>query len=372
MSLNTPPSASPYHPTTFQERGVALPFTTPQLGGARVRLSHNRGVELIVRNLAGGRGVYVMPLTAMSALCRPTLFDKVVCNRVAFLETVTPATVRAIARATAAEGLAGEGAMQAAHAAAKTEACDRRAVVHHLLSCLVRQVHLDPDAPFPVPGPNSPDLDTRARQIIDWLAPRLGQSTGWTVKAVNALADAMTGIGVIAGAESGRLPGLVSRLGTMRGEIAEWANTHRDADRVLLAHSFCSISDFTRSVAATMITETRMLVGDMVRLLRQWAADPASVVRVAARPEWMLDGWEQICLIWGFAQDNAARRVALVEIANYIPVIPKELRLWGGGRANMADLFTEHAHIALNEDWCTGAALYDLVARNEQLRAVAA
>ncbi|HEX3995060.1 MAG TPA: hypothetical protein VHX39_28125, partial [Acetobacteraceae bacterium] len=75
---------------------MALPFTTPQLGGARVRLSHNRGVELIVRNLAGGRGVYVMPLTAMSALCRPTLFDKVVCNRVAFLETVTPATVRAI------------------------------------------------------------------------------------------------------------------------------------------------------------------------------------------------------------------------------------------------------------------------------------
>ncbi|HEX3993704.1 MAG TPA: hypothetical protein VHX39_21245, partial [Acetobacteraceae bacterium] len=64
--------------------------------------------------------------------------------------------------------------------------------------------------------------------------------------------------------------------------------------------------------------------------------------------------------------------VALVEIANYLPVIPAELRQWGRGRANMADGFAEQTHIALNEDWCTGAALYDLIARNEQLRAVAA
>ena len=50
MSLNKMLSARPYHPTTFQERGVALPFTTPMLGGARARLSHNRGIEIIVRN----------------------------------------------------------------------------------------------------------------------------------------------------------------------------------------------------------------------------------------------------------------------------------------------------------------------------------
>jgi len=107
MPLNKLPFARPYHPTTFQERGVALPFTTPLLGGARARLSRNQGIEIIVRNPAGGRGVYVMPLNAVGALCRPTLYDKVVSNRMAFLDTVTPTSVRAIGRVAAAEGLAG-------------------------------------------------------------------------------------------------------------------------------------------------------------------------------------------------------------------------------------------------------------------------
>jgi len=369
MSRNTLPSARPYHPTTFLERGVALPFTTPLLGGARARLSHNRGVELIVRNPAGGRGVYVMPLAAVASLCRPTLFDKVVSNRLAFLDTVTPATVRAIGRATAAEGLAGEGAMQAAKAAAQTDESDRRAVVHHLLSSLVRQVSVGPNASSTVPVLGSPDLDARARQTIAWLAPRLGQSAGWGVKALDALADAMTGTGI--GGEAGRIPGLTRLLGAMRAEIADWASTQRDSDRVLFAHTVCSVSDFTRLAAATMITQTRALTDDMVALLRQWAADPDSVVRTVERPEWLLDGWEQICLIWNCAEDNAARRVALVEIADYIPAFPKELNEWGGGRGNVDDVFAEHGHITLNEDWRTGATVFDLIARNERLRAAA-
>jgi hypothetical protein len=372
MSRNTLPSARPYHPTTFLERGVALPFTTPLLGGARARLSRNRGVELIVRNPAGGRGVYVMPLSAVASLCRPTLFDKVVSNRLAFLETVTPATVRAIGRATAAEGLAGEGAMQAAKAAAKTDESDRRAVVHHLLSSLIRQVSVGPNASSTVPGPGSPDLDARARQTIAWLAPRLGQSAGWGVKALDALADAMTAVGAGATGEGGRIPGLIKLLAAMREEIAEWASTQRDGERVLTAHAVCSTSDFTRSVAAALITRARVLTDDMVGLLRQWATDPQSVVGIAERPEWLLDGWEQICLIWNYAQDNAAKRVALAEIADYIPAIPRELNEWGGGKAVTGDVFADQGHIMLNEDWRTGATVFDLIARNERLRAAAA
>jgi hypothetical protein len=371
MSMSTLPSAQPYHPTTFQERGVALPFTTPLLGGARARLSRNRGIELIVRNPAGGRGVYVMPLNAVTALCRPTLYDKVVGSRLAFLETVTPATVRAVGRLVAAEGLAGDAAMHAVRVAAKADQDDRRAVVDHLLSSLVRQVNVGPPAPLSASGRDTSDLNVRAQQTLAWLGPRIGQSTIWGVKAIEALADVMAAAGVSAGEDIGRLPGLTRRLGAMREQIAEWANTQRDGDRVLFAHSVCSISDFTRSVAVSMIARTRMLTDDMVDLLQNWAADPQSVIRVAERPEWMLDGWEQICRIWTYAQDNAARRAALVEIADHIPAIPRELNEWGGGRANMDDVFAGQPHIGLNEDWRTGATVFDLIARNEQLWAAA-
>ena len=106
-------------------------------------------------------------------------------------------------------------------------------------------------------------------------------------------------------------------------------------------------------------------------MLRNWAVDSSSVIQLAGRPEWLLDGWEQICLVWNHAQDNAARRLALVEIADYIPALPRELNEWGGGRANLDDVFAEQGHITLNEDWRTGATVFDLIARNERLRAAA-
>ena len=103
------PPIRPYHPTTFLERGVAVPFTTPRLGGTRARPAKKHLVELVVPNLSGGRGVYVMPWTSLTALCRPTLHDKVFSQRIASITNVTPATIRRVARQIAAEGLAERG-----------------------------------------------------------------------------------------------------------------------------------------------------------------------------------------------------------------------------------------------------------------------
>jgi hypothetical protein len=74
-------------------------------------------------------------------------------------------------------------------------------------------------------------------------------------------------------------------------------------------------------------------------------------------------------LLWRFAKDDAERRAALVEIAQLVPVLPREVREW-------TDLFLEadislrlRRMIPLNEDWRTGATVFELIARNEQLRA---
>lgn len=371
MPLNPLPAAMPYHPTTFQERGVALPFTTPLLGGARGRLSPNRGLELIVHNPAGGRGVYVMPWTAVTSLCRPTLHDKVLSSRIAFLTSITPTTVRAVAQATAAEGLAGEAAMEAARTAAKTDESDRRAAIHDLLAALIRQVNLDPDLSSEVAGAGAPNLDARARQTTVWLAQSLGRPADWGAGALHALADTMASVGVIPGGEVGRMPRLIKMLRETRAGIAEWIGTQRGGDRVSHAQMVCSVSDQALTLAGATLERAREQTDDMVGLLRAWSVDPDAVRRLAARPEWLLDGWEQICLLWNYAPENAARRAALVEIAEYLPALPREVTEWNGAAAAMEGLFAEHRPIPLNEDWRTGAAVFDLVGRNEQLRAAA-
>ncbi len=45
----------------------------------------------------------------------------------------------------------------------------------------------------------------------------------------------------------------------------------------------------------------------------------------ANRADWVLDGWEWVCLLWLAAADTgAARRRALLEMAQLVPVLPGE------------------------------------------------
>src|ERR1700712_948232 len=97
------PLIRPYHPVTFLERGVAVPFTTPMLAGTRARPADKGGLELVIPNPSGGRGVYIMAWTSISALCTPTLHDRQLNERIATLTNVTPHTIRQVGREVAHE-----------------------------------------------------------------------------------------------------------------------------------------------------------------------------------------------------------------------------------------------------------------------------
>jgi len=129
----------------------------------------------------------------------------------------------------------------------------------------------------------------------------------------------------------------------------------------------CAAAELALSMATKALAEVRHATADMVGLLRSWSTRPAAVTRLAERPEWLLDGWEQICLIWNYAQDDAARYAALVEVVEYVPIMPKEVSDWSG---DTSDLVLRRPGI-LESEWRNGATMYDLIARNEHLRAIA-
>src|SRR5690242_6107211 len=97
------PEPKAYLPITFIERGVLVPFTTPILAGTRARPNERSGAELLVPNLSGGRGVYVLPWGSIHGLCRPTVHDRRLNQKVERLRTVTPGTIRQAAREVAIE-----------------------------------------------------------------------------------------------------------------------------------------------------------------------------------------------------------------------------------------------------------------------------
>jgi hypothetical protein len=364
------PPIQPYHPTTFLERGVLVPFTTPLLSGTRARPGDKHGMELAVPNPSGGRGVYILPWAGIEALCTPTLHDKQLSKRIAGLSAVTPAKIRRIARDVAAEGLAGEEAMEAARNARDGERGDRLLINYLLLMALVEQVNLIPAAAGAREEDDALDAEARAQMTVARVAWRMGRSPAWVASALEALTDVFANIGVGPNAAASRVPRLVELLQWTRTDVAEWSRTQPEGDQAAYAQMIRSVADVTLSLADKTLGRARSLINDMVGLLRSWAVEPEPIQWLAARPEWLLDGWEQICLIWGFASDDAMRRVALAEMAQLVPVLPREVKEWSDIGPEVDISARLRRMVRLNEDWRTGATVFDLIARNEHLRSV--
>lgn len=366
MTVPILPQIQPYHPTTFLERGVAVPFTTPLLGGTRARQGDEKhGTELVVPNPSGGRGAYIMPWTSITALCRPTLHDKLLNDRVAALHAVTPGTIRAVARGIAAEGLAGEEAMEAARKAVAAEKNDRIVTNYRLLMALVEQVNV-----YPADGSAGDDLERRAQLTAAWVSPRIGQPVEWVANALEALASVTEGNGVGANASEGRMPRLLTLLRRVVDEIGDWSRSQKDDELAARSRLVRDVAAVTLGMAETVMHQAQGLSGDMVGLLRRWASDKPGVIQITTRPEWLLDGWQEICLVWTHAEGDPARRAALAEIAGLVPVMPREAHEWCDTILSDDGVARVRRLVNLNEDWRTGATVLDLIARNEHFRAL--
>ncbi|HYZ34659.1 MAG TPA: hypothetical protein VE684_20545, partial [Crenalkalicoccus sp.] len=66
---------------SFAARGVAAPFTTPALLGARLRTSRPGAPELVLPHPAGAQGVYILNWPALADLCTPSLHDGALWER---------------------------------------------------------------------------------------------------------------------------------------------------------------------------------------------------------------------------------------------------------------------------------------------------
>src|SRR5689334_12427878 len=105
------------------------------------------------------------------------------------------------------------------------------------------------------------------------------------------------------------------------------------------------------------------LTANVAELLRRWEGGPEPVAELASRPEWLLDGWEQISLLWKSATDHAARAAVMPELADLVSVIPREAGDWVGTQVEDQMWARFRKLVGRNEDWRTGGKVLDLINR---------
>ncbi len=333
------PMAESYHPASFVERGVDAPFTAPLLAGARMRPMNRPGIEFVVPNPSGGRGVYILPWSSARALCRPTVHDLRLYEELRRLPALTPSSVRLAARVVATEGLAGQEAQAAAIEAAEADAAARLRTVSLL-----------------------------------WLSLRSAKLPGFTPEVVarelDALGTMLAPIGLPPDADAARLPRLLAALEILRAETDVWARVNEGEALAPLAGMVSNGAATVIVAGACAIRNARALAADVPALLLQWTRSPADVAARIARTEWLLDGWDRINLLWRDARWPAGQRAALLEMAQLVPDLPLEAADWSGMPTDGAQPGHECRVVSLSEDWRTGSASFGLISRNERLRAL--
>ncbi|HXA25409.1 MAG TPA: hypothetical protein VNW90_24270 [Acetobacteraceae bacterium] len=345
-----------YRASTFRERGVAVPFTTPLLAGARVREAEQGGTELVMLNPSGAPGVYILACNALGALCRPSVHDTRLNQKISTLPHITPASVRDAAREVAASGLAGREAMAAALALAEADKRDRQQIETTMLAALARQLGPQFSGPLEV------------GQMAVQLASRLGIQPRSVAAALSTLAEGLLSVGLTGQPPPGRAARMMERLASLSLDLNLWlcdmvADTNSDlADLILAA------AEHARSAAGAALATARGLVGDPVGLLHAIARTPEPIRQCMTRPEWLLDGWEPVYGLWQCAEGPADRHGALVQMARLVPSLPREAAEWaaspGDGSANRRPIGLD----ATSRSETIGRAM---AARNERLRALA-
>jgi hypothetical protein len=325
-------AAVPERPQSFAERGVALPFTTPMLAGARLRHLPGEQPELILPSL-GGRGVYVLDWPSCVGLAKPTLHDRLLWEQVAPLKSLTPATVRAASRAAAAQGFAGRAAQGSAIAALQALAAEREAARRQIGGILAM-------AGAPPPGPTQ--LDGLAAGLAE---VGVGRQPG---ALLAARLKALAGLGELAaGSSDGALDG-------------------PDRQAALLAAAAVRLA---QSAVQASLAPLHEILDRLPAVVAQGEAAIGRLLRLAERPDWLLDGWDSLAAR-AATVPPAGRGAVLRDVLAQLPVPPREADAWLGGTSWDAVLLGRR-RIAARPGWLNWSWV-DAVASNEQAQAMAA
>ena len=345
QSLVNLPLIQSYRPRSFRDRGVAPPFTTRVLLGARLRqppdMVGGSGLELIVPNPSGGRGVYILPWASVGVLGRPSMHDIVLGRMLAALVAggdglLCPQKLADAVAQVAIQGLAGPYVAQAATDAAHAARGAFLETRFRLLTSVTEQVEGAGSDGIPLAQDTPENIERRGLAALTVLAGRIGQPAQSLAEAMDRMAGLFVEIGAGKARATARLPRLVVAMQDLHQDLIAWAQSEaghsgvcpagETRDAVHVAH----VAELASRMAEMLLSQVGQLLIDPVAALRGFVESEAGVIARLNRVFWLLDGWENVIRIWVASPSLFPRALALQDIARSLPSLPDEAESWLG------------------------------------------
>lgn len=350
----------------FAERGVIVAFTTPALFGARLwRARPGADAELTLANLSGQPGETTLPGAQLLSTPNLTAHDQALWQKLQAVPEFSPERVREAMIRTAADGWRGRAAMAWAEEQRAADTTALRRMFFLLLTDLIRRTELPTEAKVPPEQESLIYLRPRIGKAVARVAKRYSMTIEAVEAAIEALASVFMPIGKHHDAVTGHTRLALTDLESFIKEIDHWVAPRRNNARGMRAEFLLRKAKLAFSCARTAINELDRVLDDTTILLRAWQRDQASVLRRAARPAWLLDGWDIIIALWRQSEPSD-REACFWEMSHLAPPLPKEVEGWSGFPEGASKLRQEQATSIKGMDWRRFRHL-EFSARNETL-----
>lgn len=316
-------TATHFWPTSFEERGVAVPFTTPSVAMARVRNDERGRLELVISGLSGGRGVYVIGWSAVPETFKLTVFDRVLHQYINGIDVVTPDTVREAVLHATATGLAGEDAAEAAIQSSSKITEDQIRISLALTQHLVK-TFLEDELDIGLAELATSAGQQQVQNMLGRIARKENIDPQTLSRVLTEWGDLLEALGVLGHRPRGRYRRILDESAHFLTSFADWMRTGEIGDN----HPAALIPD--------VLTETLINWNDAFREADDYAQDPRSTLKnwdqakgvlesLSVRIPWLEDGWSVIFAMWENAlhADHDQRLDAVSTILSGLPLMPR-------------------------------------------------
>lgn len=361
-------SLTNFAPSTFEERGAAVAFTTPVLAQTRVRKDDREQLEVLIPNLSEGRGIYVVPWKSLPLAFPMTVHDRMLHDLIAKGEGCSPDDIRKAVLEAARCGLAGPQAVDAAEAALRDDEEQRLLINYQLIVEVLKAVGME-STDILRAGLASEDGQRLTRDLMLKAAHRLALEPTELYSRIAELAVYLEPLGLHSSPRPARLRRLMRDLQGFRDSMTDWATDN--VSEAAPIGGFCAeVAEHTLNHARNVMNQLDQAVSSFEQLLRQWDSKRTLVRKSATRLSWLLDGWDFLIILWqsSLSQSRYEQDMAVNEIFRVIPLLPRS--------ESSADLVGAADKLQSNNrksvrayvDWRSGQLDVDLVMRIETIK----
>jgi hypothetical protein len=366
LPLRTPEQ---FLPSTFEDRGAAIPFTTPMFAYARVRKDYRDRLELMVTRFAAAAGVYVVPWPMVPDIAALTTHDVMLYEEVSAKKVLNPYDMRLAALGVAKTGLAGPKAAEAA-TLALIENDKFKALNQLMLILRVVEEAERSSAETLTREIATPEGQARIREAFFSIAGTLGLKREVLDKRISELGQASYSVGTTWNPTDGRLRQSLKTLQMLHDSLGGWAVAQL-GDVGDQARFCAEIAEHTLRISAKVLADFDAAMTSPLAIIKSWDERKAEIEKASGRLAWLLDGWDPVAEIWFGCRsmEVGPRAEALQEILQMLPLLPREeLEGWKKSFLMSEIDGLRRKWVRCGEDWRTGEVDIDIVERLEALR----